>query len=145
MHRALTTAEASALMETHRIRVTPVRVLVIKALSLFSSPASVQALVAALDTVDRSSIGRTLSLLTANNLVHAIDDGSGTVKYELCRCMDGAGHDSRHPHFHCLGCGVTLCLDSMSLPPPVLPPGYTELDRDYVIKGYCPDCSEGNH
>ena len=39
-----------------------------------------------LDTVDRSSISRTLALLLDKGLVHTIDDGSGSAKFELCHC-----------------------------------------------------------
>lgn len=124
------------------VRITPVRLLVLEELSKSTSPVSGQALEDGLETVDRSSITRTLSLFTEKGLVHTVDDGSGSIKYELCKASHlNAGDSDEHPHFHCVKCGSTVCLDYLSLPPVELPEGYEPVSGNYVIKGVCPDCS----
>ena len=37
-----------------------------------------------LPTVDKSTISRALTLFLAHGLIHAVDDGSGTMKYNVC-------------------------------------------------------------
>ena len=37
-----------------------------------------------LDTVDKSTIFRTLTLFLSHHLIHGVDDGSGSLKYAVC-------------------------------------------------------------
>lgn len=122
------------------LRPSPVRILVARAIAGAGRPVSSLELERALETVDRSSITRTLVLFSSKGLVHSVDDGSGSVKYELCRHF-GEEHDADlHPHFHCLSCGRTFCLDSEPIPPVALPEGFEASSANYVIKGLCPSC-----
>ena len=41
----------------------------------------------ALDTVDKSTIYRTITLFLAHHLIHGIDDGTGSLKYAVCRTI----------------------------------------------------------
>jgi len=91
--------------------------------------------------MDKSSIFRSLSLFSEHELVHAIDDGSGSLKYELCTGENHSVHDM-HPHFHCEVCGRTYCLRDIDVPQPCLPDGFTAHAVNYVIKGECPGCKE---
>ena len=71
------------------IRVTAVRLLIWrKVRHEFSDAFSLADLEAALPTVDRSTIFRTLTLLSENHLLHDIDDGSGSQKYCVCHLDD---------------------------------------------------------
>lgn len=123
------------------IAATPVRVLVFKTLRESVTPLSMADLETILDSVDKSSISRTLSLFRDHHLVHAFSDGSGSMKYEVCH-SHGVGEDKdTHVHFRCEGCGTTICLPEVRIPEVVLPEGYLPMESNYIIKGYCPDCA----
>ena len=123
------------------IRPTPVRLLVAKVLSEAKGPLSSLQIETELDTVDRSSITRTLSLFTSSRLVHLIEDGTGSAKYEICPSACGHSSGDEHVHFHCRKCGRTICLSATSVPSVQLPAGYTAEDARYLITGLCPACS----
>ncbi len=138
----MTPEDYDELLLNARIRPTAVRILVLRALDSASAPLSGQELEIDLGSVDRSSISRTLSVFAESGVVHTVDDGSGSVKYELCRSHDASGGDAdRHPHFHCLGCGITICLDNIGVPEVDIPQGYEPVSVNYVVKGFCPVCS----
>lgn len=123
------------------IRPTPVRLLVAKVLSESKGPLSSLQIETELDTVDRSSITRTLALFTSSRLVHLIEDGTGSAKYEICPSACGHSSGDEHVHFHCRKCGRTICLSTTAIPPVRLPDGYTAEDARYLITGLCPACS----
>ena len=126
------------------IRVSPVRLLVLKTLMSSDRPLSSLDIETGLETVDRSSITRTLSVFTEAHIVHVISDGSGSMKYEVCADMgtgDGQFHSDGHAHFHCRSCGETVCLPSASVPEPELPEGFRAENATYVITGLCPSCN----
>lgn len=132
-------------LEEAGMRPSPVRLLVLKTLHGASSPLTSQEIETLLETVDRSSINRTLSLFAERGLLHTVDDGSGVVKYEPCRsagCHES--HDDRHPHFHCTSCGKTFCFSNLAIPPIPLPDGFSAVSANYVVKGLCPSCSGSN-
>ncbi len=122
------------------MRPSPVRVLVVREIERAGRPVSSLELERALETVDRSSITRTLVLFSAKGLVHSVDDGSGSVKYELCHHPGSDSDEDLHPHFHCTACGRTFCLEHESIPHVALPQGFSAVSANYVIKGLCPDC-----
>ena len=66
------------------IRPTAIRVLVLRTLLEMKQAMSVSDLEAQLDTVDKSTIFRTLTLFLSHHLIHGVDDGSGTLKYAIC-------------------------------------------------------------
>ncbi len=124
------------------LRPSPVRRLTLRLLEESTRPVSALDIEMALETVDRSSISRTLTAFTSAGIVHVIDDGSGSTKYELCRHSgDDDNHSDLHPHFHCLECGRTICLTSVAVPPMPLPEGFEARTANYVIKGICDRCS----
>ncbi len=124
------------------IRPTPVRTLILGVLSEANNPVSSLDIEMKLLTVDRSSITRSLALFVEKGLVHIVDDGSGALKYEPCNIGIHNGHlDDSHPHFHCIKCGTTVCLNNTHIPAINLPEGYIPLSVNYVIKGFCPQCS----
>ncbi len=123
------------------IRPSPVRELVVKKLIEARQPLSAAEIEERLDTVDRSSISRTLTMLCDNDAVHTIEDGSGSVRYELCHAS-GANEDDQHVHFHCLSCGKTICLDDHPIPEIALPEGFSAHSANFVIKGHCAECNK---
>lgn len=129
-------------IESAGIRPSPVRNLVYRTLMDSGRPVSGQDIELALESVDRSSITRTLAIFAGKGLVHTVDDGSGAMKYELCRsCGQHDRHNDTHPHFHCTRCGHTFCFEDMEIPPVPLPKGFTANSSNYVIKGICPECN----
>ena len=67
------------------IRPTAIRVLVLRTLLEMKQAMSVSDLEAQLDTVDKSTIFRTLTLFLSHHLIHGVDDGSGTLKCSMRR------------------------------------------------------------
>lgn len=142
---SLTMHQAEELLIRAGIRPSPIRVMVLRCMADAPGPLSSLEMESRLDTVDRSSITRTLTLFAGCNMIHTVDDGSGAAKYELCRAPGHTGHghgtdDDLHPHFHCIGCGTTYCLDDTGIPEIPLPEGFVAATANYVIKGYCPRC-----
>lgn len=127
------------------VRPSPVRLLVLKALYEAGEPIASQDIESRLETVDRSSINRSLAMFDSKGLLHTIDDGSGVVKYEFCHACGGhEHHDDRHPHFHCTQCGKTYCFDSVAIPEIEMPEGFEANSVNYVVKGVCASCSARN-
>ena len=85
----------------HGIRPTAVRLLIYKTALRFHDTFSMSELEDALESVDKSTVFRTLSLFAARHLLHEIEDGSGSTKYCICRNDRPCGIDELHCHFHC--------------------------------------------
>lgn len=126
----------------HGVKPTSNRIVVAKALSLAKAPLSQQELEMAVDTIDKSGISRTLALFKEHHLIHSIDNGSGTMKYELCHSLDHEHHDDEHVHFFCERCHRTICLEQTPVPPISLPEGFTATATNYVVKGICSECQK---
>ncbi|MDE7413345.1 MAG: transcriptional repressor [Muribaculaceae bacterium] len=124
------------------IRPTSNRLLVGRELMRASHPISLADLEIALDTIDKASIFRVLDLFRKKEMVHVVDDGSRSLKYELCNSHNHHISDDRHAHFHCDNCGRTFCLEEIMTPVVELPAGFTFRTANYVINGLCPDCSK---
>lgn len=123
------------------VKPTSTRLLVYRALAQKRHPMSLRELDDALDTVDRSTIFRTLTLLLAHHLVHVIEGGAGTALYEICEGHDHCSLDDQHAHFFCTSCQRTFCFHSLHVPQPAMPEGFTATSVNYLVKGLCPDCA----
>ncbi|MCH5176626.1 MAG: transcriptional repressor [Prevotellaceae bacterium] len=95
---------------------------------------------AALPTVDRSTLFRTLGTLTAAHLLHEINDGTGIQKYCVCPHSD-TRHCGGHVHLTCRLCHRTICLTNVSIPTVPLPQGFQAEEAEYIVKGICADCA----
>lgn len=124
------------------IRPTAMRILILKAMMQFQKAFSLLDLENYLDTVDKSTIFRTISVFLDHHLIHCIDDGSGSLKYSVCsnECMCSIG--DLHAHFYCTNCNKTLCLRKIHVPTVALPVGFTLQNINYVLKGLCDECSK---
>lgn len=142
--KVMNPSDAAEFLEKAGIRPSPVRMLIMRCLAEEDGPVSAMEIETALETVDRSSISRALALFQEKGLLHAIDDGSGSVKYELCTApfCDGCRqfHSDLHAHFHCLHCGRTFCLTDVKIESPALPPGFRAVNANYVVSGFCREC-----
>ena len=52
-----------------------------------------------LQTIDKSSIFRTLTLFSNQHVVHQMEDGNDIVRYELCMSNDDETDSDMHAHF----------------------------------------------
>lgn len=128
---------------THRdIRPTAIRLLILRNMMRGDEALSLPDLERLLPTVDKSTISRTLSLFLLHRLIHAIDDGSGALKYAVCDDSCDCTVDEEHTHFYCEHCHRTFCLRQISVPVVPLPNGFALHSINYVLKGLCPECNE---
>lgn len=125
------------------IKPTANRLLVLRALLQSQSPMSLVELEMEIETVDRSSILRVLTLFLRHGLLHKIEDGRGIEKYEICHTgchHHSGGYEDQHPHFYCERCNRVICFDQMSIPQIELPEGFEVQTVNFMLKGICPDC-----
>ena len=125
-------------LEHHDIKPTATRLLILEQLHRGDEMLSLPRLEQLLPTVDKSTISRTLTLFLLHGLIHAVDDGSGALKYNVSHhdCEDD--HDDEEEHT----CHRTFCLKQIQVPAVQLPDGFSLESVNYVLKGLCPECSQ---
>lgn len=136
------TDRASSMMAQRGIKPTPNRILVLRAMLAATRPVSLPELETILETMDKSSIFRVLGLFARHHLVHAIEDGSGTSKYEACHGERECTLDDMHTHFYCESCRQTFCFPAIHIPPVTLPEGFVMTSINYMVKGICARCAD---
>lgn len=122
------------------IKPTANRNLVLKELSRCTHPVNLAELELALQPMDKTSIFRVLDLFAKNELVHVIEDGSRSLKYELCSSSSHHSLSDQHAHFYCEKCGSVYCMDNISLPRFELPDNFKVKSVNFMLKGICPKC-----
>ena len=138
LHHQLTDEQS---LEKAGVRVTAVRLLIWREIrQSFTGAFSLSDLEDALPTVDKSTIFRTLTLLSDAHLLHEIDDGSGSHKYCVCH-HDDTLHCTGHVHLTCRICRRTFCLPNVRIPQVMLPEGFEPEETEYLVKGICPECA----
>lgn len=128
------------ILNRHNIRPTALRSLVYRTIEKLQNTFSLADLEEMLETVDKSSIFRTLTLFSQNHLVHEIEDGSGSTKYCLCHNDHVCNVEELHCHFYCEACHKTFCLGHTLVPIVRYPVGFELRGVEYLLKGLCPDC-----
>ena len=124
------------------IRVTAVRLLIWREIrKSFDGAFSLADLEDALPTVDKSTLFRTLTLLSEAHLLHDIDDGSGSQKFCVCH-HDDTLHCTGPVHLTCRVCHKTYCLTDIRIPQVKLPTGFIPEEAEYIVKGVCPECAK---
>ena len=135
--------DVEELLKEAGVTPTPNRSLVLRAIADAPFPVSLTELETELETLEKSSISRVLNLLEGHSVIHAIQDGRGIAKYELCH---GKGHrHSRfdmHTHFYCTVCRRTFCFEDIAVPKVETPAGFHTDSVNYMLKGICPDCQK---
>lgn len=131
-------------MSDHGVRPTAVRIMIGRLLESTDHPLSSLDIEMALDTVDRSTITRTIALFNEKGLIHTIEDGSGAAKYEIC-ISDHTHKSDMHLHFHCRKCGMTTCLHSIPIPEISLPEGFVAESANFTLTGICDRCNTQNN
>ncbi len=123
------------------IKPTAMRVLILRTMMSIPSAVSLADLEEELDTVDKSTIFRAITLFHAHHLIHCIDDGSGALKYAVCSDDCDCSVSDLHSHFYCERCHRTFCFENIHVPVVNLPDGFTVSSVNYVLKGVCPACA----
>ena len=86
-----------------------------------------------------------LELFAEKDIVHVIEDGSRSLKYEMCPGSSHHSPDDQHVHFYCEVCHRTCCLPEINIPRVSLPAGYEMRSINYMVKGVCPSCASKVH
>lgn len=134
--------EAVEILERKLVKPTSNRILVLDALLKAKRPISLGELETMIETIDKSSIFRVLTLFLEHDIAHGIEDGSGSLKYEVCGGQEGHSLADQHVHFYCESCGTTYCFESTHIPLAPVPEGFKPRFINYMIKGLCPNCEK---
>ncbi len=127
-------------LEKKGVKPTAIRLLIFRIILRLERAFSMSDLENELDTVDKSTISRTLHLFLDHHLIHRIEDGSGSLKYALCEESCDCALDHLHVHFYCEKCHHTFCLQSIQVPVVSVPEGFSVNTMNYVLKGCCSSC-----
>lgn len=123
------------------IRPTSTRILIYQFILKQKDTFSLGDIEGTLLSIDKSTIFRTLILFEKHHLIHSIEDGSGAMKYCLCRNHGECDEQEMHCHFYCKKCKKTYCLDDSAIANITLPDGFIMNQVNYIIKGVCNKCS----
>jgi Fur family ferric uptake transcriptional regulator len=123
-----------------RIRPTAMRELVLKVLTDQTTAISLSELEQEFEKADKVTLYRTLKTFEEKKLIHSIDDGTGSIKYALCKETCQCNPEELHVHFLCTICGKTYCLDDIAVPKVQLPAGFSLDGINMVVKGKCSNC-----
>ena len=132
--------DTEAKLEIRNIKPTAMRELVLKVLSEQKAAISLADLEQKFEKVDKVTLYRTLKTFEENKLIHSIDDGTGSVKYALCRETCQCHPEDLHVHFLCTKCKQTYCLNDILVPSVNLPAHFTLENINMVVKGVCSNC-----
>lgn len=137
----MSTQQILEIFKGKQIQATAVRMLVLEQLLGKPAAQSLHDLEKCLPHSDRSTIFRTLKTFEQKGLVHVVTDGTGIQCYALCAdACNAEHHHDVHPHFYCVRCQRTICLEAIGLPGLELPSGYQVQQLMLRIDGICPDC-----
>ena len=136
----MNTRELEERLEAKEIRPTANRILILDALDNASNPVSLSDLETKIESMDKSSIFRTLTLFLEKDIVHSFEDGRGIINYELCTEEGHCDHSDAHIHFYCELCHRSYCMEHIDLDWVKVPDGFTPKAYSFVIKGICPQC-----
>lgn len=133
--------ELESRLQERDIRPTAIRLLVLKEMLSTDRAYSLLDLETRLDTVDKSTIFRTITHFHEQQLIHSIDDGSGSIKYSVCKRGCDCSLRASHVHFSCEKCNKVVCFEDLAIPKVELPDGFTYTNATFVFKGVCDECS----
>ena len=122
------------------IKPTANRILILRTLLQEHRPLSMIEIEDILESVDKSIISRTLSTFRAQRLLHTLEDGGGSLRYEVCHCGEQTRDTDRHVHFHCEVCGKTYCFEDCPVPQVAFPDEFDVHGANYIAYGICPAC-----
>ena len=127
-------------LEERGVKATANRILVLRELMHATGPLSLGDLEITLAPMDRASIFRVLELFSKHEILHVIEDGSRSQKYEVCHGHHHHSVADQHVHFYCERCGEVTCFEEIPAPAVALPDSYEVRSLNYMLKGVCPKC-----
>ena len=127
-------------LKSRNIKPTAMRELVLKILGEQDVAISLAELEQKFDNADKTTLYRTLKTFEENKLIHSINDGTGSVKYALCKETCQCHPKDLHVHFLCSKCKQTYCLNDIPVPSVNLPTHFTLENINMVVKGICSNC-----
>lgn len=136
----MSSEEIIDLLEEHGVKVTANRMLVAGAIAKAGRPVTLTDLETDLETVDKSSIFRALSVFREAHVVHVLEDVGDGVRYELCHSHHSPGDDDLHVHFYCTRCRKVYCLEEIPIPEVPVPEGFEVESANHMLRGLCPSC-----
>lgn len=122
------------------IRPTAMRQLVLQVLMEQKSAISLSELELKFENADKSTLFRTLKTFEDRKLIHSINDGTGSIKYALCKNSCEVDHTDKHIHFICSKCKQTFCLNDFDVPTVYLPVDFSLESVNVIVKGICTNC-----
>jgi len=129
-------------LTSRNIKPTAMRELVFDILTEQKTAISLSDLEQKFHKSDKVTLYRTLKTFEEKKLIHSIDDGTGAVKYALCKESCQCNPEDLHVHFLCLKCQQTFCLDDIPIPSIDLPVNFSIESINMVVKGVCADCND---
>lgn len=132
-------SKLATLLSNSGVRLTPIREQIYEAINGHEEALSMMDIELLLDTVDKSTISRSLHIFLEVGAVHKIDDGTGVYKFAVSPF--DIEEIQPHAHFYCDKCARTYCIDEIALPSAInLPEGFRYKSLNLVFKGVCPNC-----
>lgn len=134
--------ETDKKLTMRNIKPTAMRELVLKVLTEQDRAISLADIEQKFENADKTTLYRTLKTFEENKLIHSIDDGTGAVKYALCKETCQCHPEDLHVHFLCTKCQQTYCLNDISIPSIDLPMNFKLETINMVVKGICSNCDK---
>ncbi len=134
--------ETDKKLTVRNIKPTAMRELVLKVLTEQDRAISLADIEQKFDNADKTTLYRTLKTFEENKLIHSIDDGTGSLKYALCKESCQCHPEDLHVHFLCTKCQHTYCLNDISIPTIDLPMNFKLNTINMVVKGICSSCDK---
>ncbi len=133
------------LLQSAKLRRTPVRLALLKLLEESTQPLTALQMLRRLPpTTDTVTVYRTLNTFTELQLIHRIRAKDRSWSYALGAPQPLQAH--RHPHFVCDECGTVECLEDAPIPESFV--RSLHVRREYRVKfpevllhGLCPRCA----
>lgn len=130
--------EAEELLKKANVHLTAIRIAVWKEIMQLDHTFTLADMEDRMDTIDKSTLFRTLTLFLQRKLLHEVDNGSGSKLY--CRCVCESGQHHSHIHFTCTECGQTFCIKNIDCSQIPCPKNFEVKEINCVMKGLCPEC-----
>lgn len=127
-------------LKSRSIKPTAMRELVLQVLTNQKTAISLPELEQKFEKADKTTLYRTLKTFEEKQLIHSIEDGTGSLRYALCDDSCNCGADDLHVHFYCSKCKETYCLTNLPIPHLKLPDGFEFSSANFVVTGICANC-----
>lgn len=128
------------------LRVTNMRLRVLKTLGKAKSALSHQEISDAVGSIDRVTLYRILYSLERNKIIHRVATTDRQTRFALCM-KDGTsgGVSIEHVHFECNQCHRVYCLPKINISISTSASendGFYITNRELLLHGICPGCAK---